>query len=204
MNDVEENNDAVHEGDENNEVHEENDDDFNGAEQNPHQEGEENNEVNEDNDDDFNGAEHDPVHDVEVDMSSFTGFPNRIEQRVVQNIEPNVQTLKVHDEVVEINFDEFESGDGEDDPERERKRKLKQLHRSGEAQKDRVLKHDFYVGQRFSNKKEVMDMVRAHAVETRRELKMIKNDNCRVRVACYGFRIGYSKRKPVADISMRT
>ncbi|CAI9295100.1 unnamed protein product [Lactuca saligna] len=44
----------------------------------------------------------------------------------------------------------------------------------------------FYILQRFSSSQEAKDRIYLHAIETRRELDMVKNDKNRVRVVCKG------------------
>ena len=45
----------------------------------------------------------------------------------------------------------------------------------------------FYVGQVFGRKDGIKDMIDRHAVETMRDIHVIKNDLVRIRVVCKGF-----------------
>nr|XP_043625845.1 uncharacterized protein LOC122597298 [Erigeron canadensis] len=49
-----------------------------------------------------------------------------------------------------------------------------------------ISKTRFHLSQTSGTAKEVKDMVRAHAIDTRRELKIVKNDKERIRVICEG------------------
>ena len=49
-----------------------------------------------------------------------------------------------------------------------------------------MVKDPFYIFQRFSSPEEVNDRIYLHAIETRRELEIVKNDKQRIRVTCKG------------------
>ncbi|GKF94237.1 mutator type transposase, partial [Tanacetum coccineum] len=71
--------------------------------------------------------------------------------------------------------------DEENELDRLRKRKLKQIRKQAHSSPE-VYNTYFYVGQDFPNR----DAVKEHSIETRRELRMEKNDKERVRVICKG------------------
>ncbi|GKE36093.1 mutator type transposase, partial [Tanacetum coccineum] len=63
---------------------------------------------------------------------------------------------------------------------------LRELKRKGKANGDGNIMNFFYVGQEFPNREEVKNRIRAHALETRRQITIVKNDNVRVRAKCLG------------------
>ncbi|GJS41238.1 hypothetical protein Tco_0566281 [Tanacetum coccineum] len=89
--------------------------------------------------------------------------------------------LVVEDDVDVINNDSFDSASySEDDLERIRRRKLRQLDKEKRVDECVVNMYGFYCGQEFGSSKEVKDRIYMHSIETRRELKMSKNDKVRV------------------------
>nr|GEW72398.1 transposase, mutator type [Tanacetum cinerariifolium] len=66
-----------------------------------------------------------------------------------------------------------------------RKRKIKQLRKQAHAN-EQIYNTYLYVGKEFPNKDEVKAYIKEHSTETRMEIRMEKNDNKRVRVACRG------------------
>jgi len=117
----------------------------------------------------------DMIHDAAADREEFR-----------QSIDFQDIDLGEEDVAYEnLELDDFDSLSDEDDP--PLKRSLRRLR------KDRRKKHmrdgiasPFYVGQAFSNRKEISDLVKDHAVATRRQLKTVKNESTRFRVVCIG------------------
>ena len=63
---------------------------------------------------------------------------------------------------------------------------LKELSRSTPCSHGEIHLKPYRVGQCFKTKKEVVDYMHAHAVNTRRSLYLAKNDKIRIRVKCGG------------------
>ncbi|GKG25407.1 shikimate O-hydroxycinnamoyltransferase, partial [Tanacetum coccineum] len=47
-------------------------------------------------------------------------------------------------------------------------------------------KYSFYTGQQFTTPKEAKDRVYLHSIESKRNLKLYKNDSVRIRARCEG------------------
>lgn len=96
----------------------------------------------------------------------------------------------INPEIGGLNFSDFESGSGSDDDELERirKRKLKELRKLSKPTNvdEQVGKVHWYVGQQFDGPSQIKELVRLHAVDTRRDLFFDKNDKQRIRVKCKG------------------
>lgn len=133
------------------------------------------------------------VNEVEVDMRDFKlhvdnevefmGCNNQIPTDNVDN-EVGGQSSLVVLEV--LNNDLFESAsDSEDGIDKIRRTKINEYQKDcNSANVDN--KTHFYVTQRFESSNEAKEMIRLHSVETRRNLKIIKNDKVRIRVMCVG------------------
>ncbi|GJV85712.1 hypothetical protein Tco_1525610 [Tanacetum coccineum] len=67
--------------------------------------------------------------------------------------------------------------------------KLKKAFMQGEGDGS---KYGFYCGQGFASSKEVKDRVYLHTIETRRELKLVRNNKLRVRATCFGKTLVYA------------
>ena len=98
-----------------------------------------------------------------------------------------ISDIDEEQEEIEVMDNEyFESAsDEENELDRLRKRKLKQIRKQAHAS-NQVYKTYFYVGQKFPTRELVKERVKDHSIETRRDLIMEKNDNERVRVVCRG------------------
>ncbi|GJW25678.1 mutator type transposase [Tanacetum coccineum] len=128
------------------------------------------------------------IDDVDVDMAEFRS-----------NIDANVEwvgskailTMEEEEfEEEEVNLDELNSG-SDSEYEGERKKALKMYHKmnkdaSNAESSGTTWKENFYVGLKFSNSKQIKEMVTRVAVEQRRELHLKKNDKVRVRCICRG------------------
>ncbi|KAD3337143.1 hypothetical protein E3N88_32663 [Mikania micrantha] len=127
--------------------------------------------VDEDDDDDYDILDDDSFEkeDVEVDMKDF---------------KLNFSDDDATDEDYLSNDSFGTSGSEEDDENLKRRRKaLRKLRKNQQGCKDPCT---FYVGQTFATNDEVKALIKKHFVETRRELRLYRNDQERVRVVCKG------------------
>ncbi|GJW55707.1 heat stress transcription factor B-4-like protein [Tanacetum coccineum] len=103
-------------------------------------------------------------------------------------------TNLVPDDVLEgedvdvINVDGFDSDPGNDEERNYRKRRLAELRTEmeGVINASGQWKYSFYTGQKFNTPKEAKDRVYLHSIESRRNLKLYKNDSVRIRARCEG------------------
>ncbi|GJQ96243.1 heat stress transcription factor B-4-like protein [Tanacetum coccineum] len=103
-------------------------------------------------------------------------------------------TNLVSDDVLEgedvdvINTDGFDSDPGNDEEKNYRKRRLAELRTEMKGVKNASgqWKYSFYTGQKFTTPKEAKDRVYLHSIESRRNLKLYKNDGVRIRATCDG------------------
>nr|GEU48641.1 hypothetical protein [Tanacetum cinerariifolium] len=129
------------------------------------------------------------IDDVDVDMAEFRS-----------NIDANVEwvgskaIVTIEEEEFEkegVDHNELDSG-SDYEYEGERKKALKMYHKMKKANVSNAesggttWKENFYVGLKFSNNKEIKEMVTRVAVEQIRELHYKKNDKVRVRCICRG------------------
>nr|GEY81854.1 hypothetical protein [Tanacetum cinerariifolium] len=119
------------------------------------------------------------IDDVDVDMAEFRS-----------NIDANVEWVGSK-AIVTMEEEEFEEeGVNHDELDSERKKALKMYHKIKKANASNAesggttWNKNFYVGLKFSNSKEIKEMVTRVAVEQRRELHLKKNDKVRVRCIC--------------------
>ena len=117
------------------------------------------------------------VEEVDVKMN---GFRFEVEDEAEETMHPKLNLTENDLEV--IDFDSFES-DVEVDDESERRKGLRKLKK--EAAKT-YSKNSFFIGKEFANRDLAKEMVRAHAVETRRNIMIVKNDKIRIRAKCFG------------------
>ncbi|GJR32191.1 hypothetical protein Tco_1108423 [Tanacetum coccineum] len=87
-----------------------------------------------------------------------------------------------------INADGFDSDPGNDEEKNYRKRRLAELRTElkGVINASDQWKYSFYSGQKFTTLKEAKDRVYLHSIESRRNLKLYKNDGVRIRARCDG------------------
>ncbi|GKD87748.1 hypothetical protein Tco_1358902, partial [Tanacetum coccineum] len=105
----------------------------------------------------------------------------------VTNLVPD-EVLEGKDVVV-INPDGFDSDPGNDDETNSySRRRLAKLSREMEGfiNASGQWKYLFYTGQKFTTPKEAKDRVYLHSIESRRNLKLYKNDSVTIRVRCDG------------------
>ncbi|KAI3712015.1 hypothetical protein L1987_70564 [Smallanthus sonchifolius] len=153
---VHEDNEEVHEY--NDEVHEDNED------------------VNEEGDSDFEGGDN-CIDDVEVDMRDFRMNIDLDVENI--NNQSNEADEEIEQEV--LNNEILDSGSDSDVNESTvRKNMLRYLRNANENSSN------FYIGQLFGSKHEAKELIKTHAVETRRQLRIVKDDLKRVRAVCWG------------------
>lgn len=129
---------------------------------------------------DLDNAHNEP--DITVSLFSLNSHA-----QIGGNINLIPDELVVEDDIDVINNDSFDSAsDSEDDLERIRRRKLRQLEKEKKVDEGVMNMYEFYCGQKFGSSKEVKDRIYKHSIETRRELKMSKNDKVRVTAICVG------------------
>ncbi|GJZ55673.1 hypothetical protein Tco_0610866, partial [Tanacetum coccineum] len=87
-----------------------------------------------------------------------------------------------------INPNGFDSDHGNDEETNYRKRRLAELRieMEGVINASGQWKYSFYIGQKFSTPKEAKDRVYMHSIESKRNLKLYKNDGVRIRARCDG------------------
>ncbi|GKE59800.1 hypothetical protein Tco_1510167 [Tanacetum coccineum] len=98
-------------------------------------------------------------------------------------------TNLVSDDVLEgedvdvVNADGFDSGPGNDEERNYKKRRLAELRTEmeGVINASGQWKYSFYIGKQFTTPKEAKDRVYLYFIESRRNLKLYKNDSVRIR-----------------------
>nr|GEW90701.1 hypothetical protein [Tanacetum cinerariifolium] len=93
------------------------------------------------------------------------------------------------EDVDAINADGFDSDPGNDDETSNyKRRRLAKLSREmeGVIKASGKRKYPFYTSQNFTTPKEAKDRVNLHSIESRRNLKLYKNDNVMIRSRCNG------------------
>ncbi|GKD68111.1 mutator type transposase, partial [Tanacetum coccineum] len=140
-------------------------------------------------DSDFLADPDNMIDDVEVDMAEFR---SNIDANVKWVGSKAIVTMEEEEfEEEEVNLDELDSR-SDSAYEGGRKKTLKMYHKMIKANASNAdisgttWKENFYVGLKYSNSKEIKEMVTRVAVEQRRELHLKKNDKLRVRCICRG------------------
>ncbi|KAL4566123.1 hypothetical protein LXL04_030233 [Taraxacum kok-saghyz] len=135
---------------------------------------------------DFLVDEENMLDDPEVDMNDF-----------ILNIDDNVEWIGereiveadkelCNEELEVINNEMLVSDSSEEEGYNSRRRnKIRAVERA-RANDTTMVKDHFYIFQRFSSPEEVKERIYLHAIETRRELQIVKNDKQRIRVTCKG------------------
>ncbi|XP_071698623.1 uncharacterized protein [Rutidosis leptorrhynchoides] len=127
--------------------------------------------------------------DEDEDMSDFNfsidkdvDFMGNASQAVTEYEPPNNSLTIVED----LDNDDFDSDyEGVDADKKIRKKKINEA-KMVLKDNEEVGNTYFYVGQEFGSREEVKELVRMHAVETRRQLVFIKNEKLRLQVGCQG------------------
>ncbi|GJW72986.1 5'-nucleotidase domain-containing protein 4 [Tanacetum coccineum] len=95
------------------------------------------------------------------------------EEHIVDELEVEVDDLEV------LDFDSFKS-DIDDDKDGSRRKGLRKLRKEAGNSTSTT---SFYVEKEFPNRDVAKEMVRAHGVETRRNIMIVKNDKIRIRAS---------------------
>ncbi|GJT44201.1 putative transposase, mutator type, MULE transposase domain protein [Tanacetum coccineum] len=118
-------------------------------------------------------------YDVYMDLLfKNIGVTNLVPDNVLEGEDVNV-----------INADGFNSDPGNDDETSNyKRRRLAELSREikGVINVSGQWKYSFYTGQKFTTAKEAKDRLYMHSIESRRNLKLYKNDSVRIRARCDG------------------
>ncbi|KAK9070577.1 hypothetical protein SSX86_010979 [Deinandra increscens subsp. villosa] len=168
---VEENEVHGNENVEENEVHDE-ENEVHGEENEVHDEENEaykdsRSEMDDDHDSDYIIDDDNSMGDYDVDMRDFK---LHVDSDVEEVLEDVVDTDDIEDEI--LDNDTFEDVD-----ENGRQRRVRNVN-SGSIQ--------FYLGQMFGTKEECKQLIREHSVQTRRNIRIIKDEDDRVRAICKG------------------
>ncbi|GJT22930.1 hypothetical protein Tco_0892867, partial [Tanacetum coccineum] len=110
------------------------------------------------------------IDQLDVNME---GFRFTVQSGDVDPLRPVVNLNE--DDLEVIDYDSFKSDVGDDDVNTDRRKVLRELKRKGKANGDGNIVNFFYVGQEFPNREEVKNRIRAHALETRRQITIVKN-----------------------------
>ncbi|PWA56791.1 hypothetical protein CTI12_AA415100 [Artemisia annua] len=117
------------------------------------------------------------VEEVNVNMSTFSF---EVEPETYDSMQHHVKLTE--DDLEVIDYDSFESDVGSD-TEQNRRKGLRKLRKGHDGSS---ITNALEVGFEFANRDEAKDRIRAHSVETRRNIKIIRNDKLRVRSKCLG------------------
>ncbi|GJT84620.1 mutator type transposase [Tanacetum coccineum] len=128
-------------------------------------------------DNDFVDEEH-VVQEVEVNIGDFNFQVEDASTGTDGNMIPVAPKVNLTEDNIEVlDFDSLES-DLEDVPENDRRLGLRKLKKHSSSK--------FYIGKEFANRDVAKDLIRTHAVESRRNLHFLRNDPIRIRVVCNG------------------
>ncbi|CAI9279938.1 unnamed protein product [Lactuca saligna] len=126
------------------------------------------------------------LDDINVDMQDF-------EMNIDKDVEwvggssNTVVDEGTQDEALEVINTDFLASDSSSDEgiNGQRKKSIRAIQRAHEND-EALVSEPFYIFQKFGSAKEFKDKVKLHAIETRRELALEKNDKNRVRWVCKG------------------
>ncbi|XP_071727511.1 uncharacterized protein [Rutidosis leptorrhynchoides] len=155
----------------------------------------------EEEDSDFVVDEENQVDVIKVDMTEYNlHINNEVEFMVTSHNSPIIPIDNEPEDDADLVLTDNVNDSATDEDETDenviiRARKIREL-KNKQLQVE-GLDHDpkthFYLGQTFGTSREVKDLVNKIAVETRRELKIVKNDLERVRIVCLGTNIELGK-----------
>ncbi|GJY66302.1 putative transposase, mutator type, MULE transposase domain protein [Tanacetum coccineum] len=141
-----------------------------------------------DEDEDFLVDEENEIVEPDVDVHLFgISMDVPFDNIGVTNLVPD-DVLEGEDVDV-INADGFDSDPSNDnETSNYRRRMLAELSREieGVINASGQWKYSFYIGQKFTTAKEVKDILYLYSIESRRNLKLYKNDSIRIRARCDG------------------
>nr|GEV21529.1 hypothetical protein [Tanacetum cinerariifolium] len=141
-----------------------------------------------DNDEDFLLHEENEIVEPDVDVYLFGMSMDLLFDNIgVTNLVPD--DVLEREDVDVINADVFDSDTGNDDETNGyRRRRLAELSREmkGLINASGQWKYLFYTSQKFTTPKESKDKVYLHSIESKRNLKLYKNDSVRIRARCDG------------------
>ncbi|XP_022039778.1 uncharacterized protein LOC110942333 [Helianthus annuus] len=132
---------------------------------------------------DYNVDKHNMIQELEVDMDTFRAAVE-IEgnDQENQDDEDNQNDEEENaEETTEIDLEDFASADENDPPLKKGLKKMRKRRKGVRGGRG-----PFYVGQLFTNKEDLKQMVKKHALDSRRQLVIRRNDNRRFRVVCHG------------------
>ncbi|XP_022030312.1 uncharacterized protein LOC110931217 [Helianthus annuus] len=156
--------------------HEENEQEDNARDQEQEDQEDEGSEQN-DSDIDFIVDEDNAMVDPEVDMTDYRlNIDLEVEDNMVGN---NHQDVDLGDEV--LDNDKFQSGSDSNDVQTNIRR-----HHLRTIRMEHENLVNLYLGQVFSTKQEIKKLIKKYVVENTRCIKIVKDDNTRVRAVCHG------------------
>ncbi|KAL4554369.1 hypothetical protein LXL04_039506 [Taraxacum kok-saghyz] len=128
------------------------------------------------------------VPEVEVDMADFTLNLDGDESEI--HIDGGAADEEVDEDLDVIDNERWDSLDEGSNDDMRRRNVLKNLGKEKRCNLGNVHKPSFYVGKKFKSKKELKDLVDAHAIQTRNNLYFEKNDKLRLWAKCRGVVVG--------------
>ncbi|KAJ9557500.1 hypothetical protein OSB04_012114 [Centaurea solstitialis] len=135
---------------------------------------------------DFVVETHNVVDEVEVDMQKFTENID-VDVEWVGNDDVNNDDSQPFGDVDAVDMEDLESNtDDDSDKEKEMKTLLRKLRKEKATVSDMKKTPCFYVGKVFGSKYGIKMLVDLHAIQSKRQLHVIKNDGMRIRVVCRG------------------
>lgn len=153
----------------------------------------ENGETDEDesdsDDSDYFVDEEDVVEEINVDMHDYHFNIDNDVEWVRQTVrEEENEDAPTTEDVEDVDNENLDSGSDDDENELEkiRRKKLRELEKANKNADNIKHKYFFYFGQKFTSAAEVKERVRLHSIETRRKLQLTRNDKLRVRAKCMG------------------
>ncbi|KAJ9568363.1 hypothetical protein OSB04_004329 [Centaurea solstitialis] len=134
-------------------------------------------------DPDFEVELHNLVDEVAVDMDTFhTNTDLDVEWMEKNGMATEIPN--VDGDADTVYMDGLESNTDDEDLEAERKSLLRKLRREKVAVEEDTVSFD--VGKVFGSKKEIKRLIDLHAIQSRRQIHLIRNDTHRVRAVCRG------------------
>ncbi|GJX09555.1 hypothetical protein Tco_0199414 [Tanacetum coccineum] len=138
-------------------------------------------------DEDFLVDEENEIVKPDVDVYLFGISMNLLFDNIgVTNLVPD--DVLERGDVDVINADTFDSDPSNDEETNYKKRMLAELRTKieGVINASGQWKYSFYIGQKFTTPKKAKDRVYLHFIESRRNLKLYKDDRVRIRARCDG------------------